>query len=212
MVAHELGGEVTQPGGDIGFLGVVSRVIGDRAVPVGGMGSAVAAYQRLAHQTGVEIRCGARVERILVADSAVTGVVTTAGREVRAHGLVVSTLPLEATRALLTDAPRGRADSPVPGATDVIKLHLLLREPPDFGSAHEQPDVAHAVQTFFGWDDPSRVRQRFNELRGGRFPAPGGALLRPALADPTQSSTPRHLLAIDSSFPAFTSLTDSERA
>ena len=211
MLAHELGGDVTAPGGDVGFLGVVCRVIGDRAVPVGGMGSVVAAYQRLAHGADVEITCDTQVERILVTDSTAVGVVSTAGHTVRARRLVVSTLPRERTRALLGDEPCGRVGSVVSGATDVIKLHLLLREPPVFDSAREQPDVAESVQTFFGWDDPSCVLRRLDDLRRGSFPTPGGALLRPALADPSQASTPERLLAIDSTFPTFTSLTDMER-
>jgi phytoene dehydrogenase-like protein len=94
---------------------------------------------------------------------------------------------------------------------DVVKQHLVLSEPPDFTSAGGEPDVAHAVQAFFGWDDPRAVAERLSEIRLGALPAPGGALLRPALADPSQSRAPACLLAVDSTFPDLTLLTDRER-
>jgi phytoene dehydrogenase-like protein len=106
-------------------------------------------------------------------------------------------------------SPR-RATPTLPGDTDVVKQHFVLRRPPCFSSAHGDPDVVRATQTFFGWDDPGAAVRRIDEIRRGALPAPGGALLRPALADPSQSSAPDCLLAIDSTFPGMSRLTGHE--
>ncbi|HVT68152.1 MAG TPA: hypothetical protein VHF26_10415, partial [Trebonia sp.] len=210
MLAHELGGDITGAGGDIGFLGVVCGLIGDRAVPVGGMGSTVAAYQAIARRAGAVIQCGATVDRIIIAGGNAVGVATEQGHEVAAKRLVASTLPRERTLAMLGDSHRTPV-GPGPADTDVVKQHLVLAEPPGFTSARGEPDVAQAVQVFFGWDDPRAVAERLSQIRLGALPAPGGALLRPALADPSQSRTPACLLAVDSTFPDLTLLTNRER-
>ncbi|MFE6887997.1 phytoene desaturase family protein [Streptomyces sp. NPDC057694] len=210
LLAHELGGDVTEAGGDAGFLGVTCRLIADRAVPVGGMGALVAAHRTLARNAGVDIRCGAAAEHIEVADCGAVAVRLPEDR-VTARKLVASTLPRDSTLALAGAGATSSEPQWHRGENDVVKQHFVLHEPPRFTSARDEPDIQRAVQVFFGWDTPEAVVDRVSELHAGALPRPGGAILRPSLADATQSRAPHHLLAVDSTFPAVASLGDAER-
>jgi 1-hydroxycarotenoid 3,4-desaturase len=82
----------------------------------GGMYEVVRALVRCAERLGVEIECGARVERILLRHGAVAGVRTMDGREHRADAVVGNA---DAAHVLgeLVDADRRARSSPAPPST-----------------------------------------------------------------------------------------------
>jgi hypothetical protein len=121
---------------------------------------------------------------------------------------VISTLGRTQTSVL--------ADLPAPpntlAAPLVVKQHLITRSAPIFRSAAGEPDVAEAVQVFFGWDSPEDLKRRIHEVGRGGFPAPGGALIRSWLADPSQRlPSGSYLSSIDSTFPGEDRMTAQEK-
>jgi phytoene dehydrogenase-like protein len=67
----------------------------------GGSGRAVAAFRALIEEKGGEIRCGADVDRILVADSRVRGVALAGGQEIACGSVLASVAPGQLQERLL---------------------------------------------------------------------------------------------------------------
>ena len=148
--------------------------------PRGGFGAVIDAVARLAESNGAKLLTGQRVNRITVADGAVTGVevtdLTGHSRHLEAD-VVVSTADLHVTEhALLEPEHRSHSDrwwerrDPGPGAV----LALL-------GVRGELPQLAHH-SLFFASD----WQQGFDAIFGDRRTAPGPASLyvcRPSATD-----------------------------
>ncbi|MFT4219564.1 MAG: FAD-dependent oxidoreductase [Microbacterium sp.] len=195
LLTAELGSDPSVPGSAAGFLGSVLWQLGRRAVPRSGMGAVARAYRRAAETAGAELLLGHAVTGLSRRGANVDGVVVGGERVLRARH-VVSTLGEAETDELLGAAHRHPFDTPL---TTTVRTHLLLREPLRLRS--ETQDDAPAVQTFFGADDPVAVLERLADVRRGAFPAPGGVLLRPVLADPAQRSRTGAVAMVDTAFP-----------
>ncbi|HEX4338333.1 MAG TPA: NAD(P)/FAD-dependent oxidoreductase [Polyangiaceae bacterium] len=101
----------------------------------GGMGAVTAELARVAHMHGVELETSAPVERILVRDGSVEGVLLEDGRELGARAVVVGADPFQMRKLVGRDALPGgynaRLDGYVrPGMT--MKVNLALSALPKF--------------------------------------------------------------------------------
>jgi phytoene dehydrogenase-like protein len=124
--------------GDIG-----DGKMGGWGYPIGGMGAVSAAIRRSAESFGARILTDAPVERILVADGRVTGVVTRDGREFTAPVVVAATHPKITFLRQLE-----RSDLPADFVTDIerlrtrsgtVKVNVALSGLPRFAARPDMP-------------------------------------------------------------------------
>ncbi|XPP27067.1 MAG: phytoene desaturase family protein [Leucobacter sp.] len=198
MLAHELGGSILEPGGDAGFLGVVSWLIGNRVLPIGGMGVVAEKWQCLAEETGARMRLGSAVVSVRHRAGRATGVRLADGSVLESRA-VISTIGRRTTRRLLGRKPS--VDGRERATPFVARQHLVLRAAPRYRSLRGEPGLAEAAQVYFGWDDPAAVLDRSRDTLGGLLPAPGGALHMLTAFDRSLAPKGIHLAAIDSTLP-----------
>jgi phytoene dehydrogenase-like protein len=139
--------------------------LGNWGFQEGGMGGVAGAISRAALESGASLRCGARVERLLLSGGRAVGVVLDSGEEIRSR-VVVSTL--HPRTAFLEQV--GRENLPDSFVADierwksrsgVVKINLALSELPDFiadpgtsvqehhtGSVEMAPSVDYIEQAF----------------------------------------------------------------
>jgi len=142
-------------------------VQGAIGLPKGGMASIGAVMAKAVAEAGVELRCNARVARILVEGEKVAGVVLEGGEELRA-GRVVSSLAPKTTLLSLVGArhldagltTRARHQKARGGAA---RLALTLKAMPDFRGANPKDRLVIA-----GSDRD--VELAFNPVKYGRVP------------------------------------------
>jgi phytoene dehydrogenase-like protein len=152
--------------------GQVAGVQGALGLPKGGMAALGAAMVRAVEAKGVIIRCGARVEQILVEGERVVGVALEGGEVLRAARVVASVAPKTTLLSLVgarhLDAgllTRARHQKARGGAA---KLHLVLKGLPEFRGADPKDRLVIA-----GSDRD--VELAFNPVKYGHVPE------RPAL-------------------------------
>lgn len=102
----------------------------------GGMGALTQAMARSATERGVEIRCNAPVERILVSQGKVTGVRLVSGEEIQARH-IASNVDAHLTFEKMLDGnhlpePFREAVSRIDYSSASMKINLAVRELPDF--------------------------------------------------------------------------------
>lgn len=85
----------------VGFMALLEEGF---HLPRGGMGAIPAALHRAAEAHGVTVRCGEKVDRIVVSDGRVTGVELAGGELIEAHYVVASCSGFEVATHLLPDA------------------------------------------------------------------------------------------------------------
>ncbi|MFC7484961.1 phytoene desaturase family protein [Luedemannella flava] len=125
----------------IGDLG--DGAMGQWGYPVGGMGAVSAAIRASAESFGATVLTDSSVERILVADNRVTGVVTTDGREYHAPIVLAATHPAitflrqiardQLPSDFVTDIERWRTRS------GSVKVNVALSGLPRFAAAPDMP-------------------------------------------------------------------------
>jgi phytoene dehydrogenase-like protein len=107
----------------------------------GGMGTVTRTLARAARSAGASVRVGTPVDRVVVTDGAATGVVTTAGEEIAAQTVVVSTDAFRLPGLLGEHTPGWLADrvddwtERSPGQT--MKVNLALSGLPTFAALPE---------------------------------------------------------------------------
>jgi phytoene dehydrogenase-like protein len=137
----------------------------------GGMGGVSEAIRRSAESFGATIRTNAPVERILVRDGRVTGVVLAGGEELHA-GVVVSNAhpkhtfldmvkPWELPSDFVTDIERWKSRS------GVVKVNLAVSELPDFIADPGVDPLVHgaAIELAHSVD---YIERAFQDAKGGR--------------------------------------------
>lgn len=171
-------------------------VQGAIGLPKGGMGAVGTAMAKAVAEKGVELRCNARVARILVEDEKVAGVVLEGGEELRA-GRVVSSLAPKTTLLALVGArhldagltTRARHQKARGG---VARLALTLKAMPDFRGANLKDRLVIA-----GSDRD--VELAFNPVKYGRVPErPALEIVIPTAHEPGEDGT--HRLSILAQF------------
>jgi phytoene dehydrogenase-like protein len=167
--------------------------LGGFHLPEGGMGSVIAALEKVALAAGAVIRCQAPVARLLIAQERVAGVVLQSGEEIRAP-LVASSTDPQAT--LLRLVPPGNLDVDflkrirhlhMNGC--VAKIHLALDGLPDaFNGASGRMVLAPSID---------HVERAFDDAKYGRVSdRPALEIVIPTLADPSLAPPGKHVLSI----------------
>jgi phytoene dehydrogenase-like protein len=165
----------------------------DPLLPKGGMGALAQALGRAAAASGVTLRTGAAVERVLIAEDRAVGVRLAGGEDIRA-GLVVSAINPRTTfqhlvGAAALDAGFYTATGHVRSRGGAAKLHLALRGAPDFQGADLRSRIVIAPSS-------QAVEAAFNPVKYGEVPeAPVMEVLVPSAHDPGMAPAGGHVLS-----------------
>jgi phytoene dehydrogenase-like protein len=169
---------------------------GALALPQGGMGAVSDALAAAARAAGVELRCGARVEEIIVRDGRATGVRLRQGEELQAD-LVVSNADPKATLLRLLGARHletefARRVQHLRAVGTAAKLHLALSGRPQFrglpaGQLGERLVIA---------PDLDYIERAFNPAKYGEFSErPVMEITLPSLHDASLAPAGREVLS-----------------
>ncbi|MBK9519956.1 MAG: NAD(P)/FAD-dependent oxidoreductase [Anaeromyxobacter sp.] len=166
----------------------------------GGMGSLSEALAAAARERGAEIRCGARVARVLVRGGRAAGVVLADGTEVPARRVVSNA---DATVTLLgllgaEHLPAGVAEAV--GAIDYssasLKINLALSRLPDFTALPGAPGPQHRG-TIHLCPGLEYMERAFDDARAGRpSQEPIVEATIPSVVDPSVAPPGRHLMSM----------------
>jgi phytoene dehydrogenase-like protein len=163
------------------------------ALPRGGMEWVATAMARSAATANVVIRCGARVERLLVENDRVVGVRLADGEVMRAKAVISAVNPkhtffdLVGPRHLDAGFVRRLGDQKTRGAA--AKLHLALAGVPEFRGAdlHQRLVIAPSE---------TAVDEAFNAVKYGEVPDhPVMELVVPSAFEPTFAPPGHHVLS-----------------
>jgi phytoene dehydrogenase-like protein len=171
------------------------------SIPVGGSGRLTAALTGFLADHGGEIRCGERVERLVLDGGRCVGVQTAAGDQYRAAVAVVSSIHIKHLRDM---APReawpeefhygvDTYDVGVPG----FATYYCTTAAPQFTGGPSAAAPRSAVSAgLAGW--PEDMIQMGADLRSGRYlPDPAWVLVAtPTLADPGRAPAGQHTVKI----------------
>jgi phytoene dehydrogenase-like protein len=166
----------------------------------GGMGTLSEAIAAAARARGAEIRTGARVARVTVADGRATGVVLDDGAELRARRVVSSA---DATVTLLglvgeahLPAEVAEAVRHVDYASASLKINVALSELPDFTALRGAPGPQHRG-TIHVAPSTEYIERAFDDARRGEpSRAPVLECTLPSVVDPTVAPPGRHLMSM----------------
>ncbi|HEY7204279.1 MAG TPA: NAD(P)/FAD-dependent oxidoreductase [Methylomirabilota bacterium] len=167
----------------------------------GGMGGLTGALARAARDLGVEIRCEAEVDRILVRDGRVEGVALAGGEEFRAP-VVASNADAHVTFLRLLDpaalAPGFRAAvERISYESASVKINVALSELPDFLACPGRAPGPQHRGTIHICPDPHYIERAFDDAKYGRVSArPVLECTIPSVVDDTVAPPGRHLMSM----------------
>jgi len=171
------------------------------AQPAGGMGAVTQAMASAARAAGVEIRTGARVKRITVADDRASGVVLDSGETIAAASVISNADPRATFLKLLgaeyldTDFVRRIDHFRAKGL--VAKLHLALDGLPEFRGV----DAAALGGRLLVCPNLDYLELAFNPSKYREVPsAPALEITVPTVRDPDLAPTGKHVLSINVMF------------
>lgn len=168
------------------LTGEVDGKAGGQFIPEGGMAAVAPAFLTAAEKTGVTIRCGARVGRILADRGKASGVVLADGVEIAAPVIVSAVHPRTTFLHLLDPAESDtgflRSISHIRTAGNVAKLDLALERMPNFSGLTGRDHNGRIVIA----RSMEHVETAFNPAKYGEFsPDPVMEIVLPSLADQT---------------------------
>lgn len=182
-------------GAIVGFMLAVLASSGGFGVPEGGAGSIAAALVRRVEESGGQIRCAARVEKVIVRSGRAAAVRTSGGEEIEARRAVLADVAAPALYLRLLDAEA------VPGRVEramrrfrygfgTFKMDWALDGPvPWTSETAARSAVVHAGDSL---DDLAHFTR---EVRAGKLPShPYLVIGQQSLADPTRAPAGRHTL------------------
>ncbi len=176
--------------------------VGNSAYPRGGMGALTAAMAASAKQAGAEIRTGAEVERILVKNGAVIGVLLKGGEEIAARRVASGADPRRALLGLLdpVDLPPSFVVKMQHYRSQGVaaKLNLALDGLPNFTALKNSPDgiaaLAGRIHIGPGIDYLERA---FDDSKYGEFShAPYLDISIPSILDSSLTPAGKHVMSI----------------
>jgi phytoene dehydrogenase-like protein len=174
---------------------------GPHTLPVGGAGNVAAVLVNAAVAAGVDIRTGAKVKRIFVADGKATGVRLQSGEE-RMADIVISNADAKTTFLGLVGTPdldamfAHRIHTTRTNGT-VAKLHFALNGLPRVSGLSE----AELGQRLLIAPDMRYVEHAFNHAKYGEYSeAPVLEITIPSLVDPSLAPKGHHVMSVSASF------------
>ncbi len=175
--------------------------LGSWGYPEGGMGGVSAAIARSARSFGAEIRTNARVERMLVRNSRIEGVVLANGEEIRAP-LVVTTL--HPRTAFLDQTPRDQLPDDFvsdiehwKSRSGVVKINLALSELPSFTADPSNGQAEHHTGSVEMAPTMEYIEAAFQDARAGRAAlAPFSDGVIPTTLDKTLNPDGTHIMSL----------------
>ncbi|MEP1930585.1 MAG: NAD(P)/FAD-dependent oxidoreductase [Roseibium sp.] len=160
----------------------------------GGAGKAAEAFQALIEEQGGEIRCNSEVDRILVENGRVVGVLTASGEKLIAGDVIASVAPGQLYQRLLRDemsADQNAAPAFRHGRGN-FQLHYALDKVPNWKS----PDLEDVALIHLA-DSIDSVSKSANEAERGMLPeTPTICVGQPHRLDPTRCPDGKAILWI----------------
>lgn len=200
VIGHHMG-----PRTPTTILTYLNRLRGETYGPLtlsnGGTGGVVDALTNAALKAGVEIRTGARVEKIIVVDDKASGVQLASGETIEAD-LVISNADAKTTFLNLVgtqdlDAMFAHRISTTRTNGTVAKLHIALKGLPQIEGLSE----AELGQRLLIAPDMRYVEHAFNHAKYGEYSeAPVLEITLPSLADPSLAPEGHHVMSVSASF------------
>ena len=165
----------------------------DPLLPKGGMAALSAAMAKAAVAAGVDLRCGARVARVLVEGDRAVGVTLADGTNLKAETVVSAINPRITFQSLLgprvLDAGFYRRTGHIRSRGAAAKLHLALTGRPDFLGADLKSRLVIAPSA-------QAVELAFNPVKYGEVPqAPVMELILPSAHEAGFAPDGRHVLS-----------------
>lgn len=163
----------------------------------GGLGALAEALGKAATTAGVEIRTGARVQRIRVADEGVAGVMLESGKELPAHQVLSGVDPRTTLLELLEP---GWLEPDIVSAVDNIRMRgtvsvvrLALATLPAFG-ASDEASLAGRIQI---GPTLEYLERAFDPAKYGELPAhPSLEITIPSLTDESLAPAGKHVMHV----------------
>lgn len=162
------------PGAGAAFPGTIAAVR-NYTLPSGGSSSFTRALQRLVEDGGGKIFTSSDAVEIVVAGGRATGVRTRDGKLYEATKFVASGIDAPTSVAIsgeehYPETVREKMRSWYWGNHSSVTLHLALKEPPRYRAADRDPDVARALNVFYGMDSIEDIEHAFTDCEEERFP------------------------------------------
>jgi phytoene dehydrogenase-like protein len=179
------------------YRAAASAGVDTLAIPAGGLGALSEALARAATAAGAHVRTGALVERILVHDDRVAGVVLASGEEISAARVVSSADPKSTFLGLLgsehLDAGFVRRVAQLRARGLAAKLHLALERLPQFPGLSEAQLRARLIVA----PSADHIERAYNHAKYGEFSsAPVLEVTIPTLCDPTLAPPGKHVMSV----------------
>ncbi len=151
------------------LAGEAAGMEGAQVIPKGGMGAVTGAMRAAAHKAGVDVRTGAAVARITLADGHATGVRLESGEELSARTILSAINPrttfLDLVGPRFLDIGFVRKTTHIRMDGDAAKLNLALDRMPDVPGLGEAALSGRLVTAPSVGD----VERAFNPAKYGRF-------------------------------------------
>ncbi|AMX98897.1 NAD(P)/FAD-dependent oxidoreductase [Mesorhizobium ciceri] len=180
------------------LAGQVAGVQGAVALPKGGMGAVAKAFHAAARASGVTVETNVKVEKILIEDHSVAGVLTGPGEKIAAKLVVSGTDPhqtlleLVGPRHLDTEFVRRVRNFRARG--NVARIHIALNGMPRFNGV-EGKDMAGR---FLVAPSVNALEKAFDASKYGHFsPNPALEIVVPTVADQSFAPAGHHVLSIN---------------
>lgn len=166
------------------------------ALPAGGMGALSQAMAASARATGVEIRTGARVQRVLIENDRAVGVELEGGEQLKADRVVSNADPKQTFLKLVSpdhlDTGFIRQVRNLRSRGRAAKLHLVLDGAPCFKGVDEAGLGARMIIA----PSPDEIELAFNPCKYGRYPdQPVLEITVPSASDASLAADGQHVLS-----------------
>lgn len=166
------------------------------ALPAGGMGALSEAMAASARASGVEIRTGARVQRVLIEDDRAVGVALEGGEQLKADRVISNADPKQTFLKLVSpdhlDTGFIRQVRNLRSRGRAAKLHLELDGAPAFKGVDESALGARMIIA----PSPDEIELAFNPCKYGRYPdQPVLEITVPSASDASLTARGTHVLS-----------------
>lgn len=181
------------------YMGEIDGVSRSWGFARGGMGTVAESLASAARSLGVEVRCEAPTDRVLVRNGRAAGVVLESGEEIRAAAVASS---LDPRRTFLALVPPGELPSEFVEAVRRYKIrgssgkvNLALDALPSFRAfPGEGPHLRGSISISPSMD---YLEQAYDHAKYGRYSRrPYMDILIPSMVDPTMAPPGKHVMSI----------------